>query len=202
MKEIIFGTTNKAKVDQLRSALKPIEVNVVGITRKLDVDEDGNSALENARKKALAYAVDNNSAVLSMDNALFLEGLNEDNQPGVHVRRISGNDRLSDEEMLEYYSELIESLGGDIGGHWEYAFVLAKPSGELKESILLSPRRFVSVVSLNRVEDYPLEAIQIDPDSGKYIADMGKNEQELFWQKEIGGPVCQFISSSLDWLES
>src|SRR3989338_1275761 len=93
MKEIMVGTTNEAKVKQIRGALFSLGVSVKGVTDKSllpDVKEDGNTAQENAKKKAVAYAQALNKAVLSMDNALYFKGLPDDEQPGVNVRRING----------------------------------------------------------------------------------------------------------------
>jgi XTP/dITP diphosphohydrolase len=75
MKEILFGTTNEAKVKQLQGALAPVGVNVRGVKDKAllpTVEEDGSTAQENAKKKAMAYAKALGVTVLSMDNALYI----------------------------------------------------------------------------------------------------------------------------------
>lgn len=58
MKEIIFGTTNPAKIIQAQAALDQLGIVVrglVGFENLPKVVEDGATAQENARKKALAY---------------------------------------------------------------------------------------------------------------------------------------------------
>lgn len=201
MREIVFGTSNPAKVAQISGALKPIEVNVIGIGElgiKVEVLEDGETAQENARKKALAFAKAANRPVLSMDNALFLDRLKPEEQPGIHVRRINGrDDRPSDQELLDYYSSLINRLGGNIAGHWEFALALAEPDGKLQETTVISPRRFSETISKKVVQGYPLESIQIDPESGKYISEMTQDEQDEFWQRMIGKQLCTWIDSVL-----
>src|SRR5271157_4007361 len=91
-KKIIIGTTNPAKIAQMRDVLAPIGIQVEGIDKKLlpKVIEDGTTAQENARKKAITYAKALNQTVFSMDNALFIDGLVPEDQPGIHVRRIGG----------------------------------------------------------------------------------------------------------------
>ncbi len=42
---------------------------------------------------------------------------------------------------------------------------------------------------------YPLESIQIDPQSQKYISEMTQDEQNNFWQKAIGQPLLEFVQS-------
>jgi len=199
MKQIIIGTTNQAKIDQLRGALTPLGITVIGLPADRDfneVKEDGSTAQVNAKKKALAYAKDLGQAVLSMDNALYLEGLAPEQQPGLNVRRIpGGTDRPTDQAMTDYYQDLIAGLGDKINGHWEFAICVAWPDGTTKETTIISPRIFVSQPSLQTVPGYPLESLQIDPIDEKYIAEMTPNEQAAFWQRTIGQPLGQFIEN-------
>lgn len=92
MKEIVIGTGNMAKEMQIRSALSSTDVTLLGLrefdTSGVEVEEDGKTAQENARKKALTYAKLIKKPVLAMDNALYLEGLEDSKQPGINVRRI------------------------------------------------------------------------------------------------------------------
>lgn len=137
MKEIIFGTTNEAKIKQVRGALSPAGISVEGILHKEmlpEVAEDGKTAVENARKKAIAYAKALSKTVFAMDNALYFDGLKDEEQPGLNVRRMKGYpERPTDEQMLEYYSQLVESLGGKTDGYWEFGVCIASP-----ESVLFS----------------------------------------------------------------
>ena len=199
MREITFGTTNEAKMLQVRGALAPAGISVEGIKDKSllpKVDEDGITASENARKKSLAYAKALGKTIFSMDNALYFEGLPFEKQPGLSVRRINNfQERPTDEQLLEYYSKLIEKLGGKIGGYWEFAICIANPQGKYKETIIKSPRIFVSKPSSTMVPGYPLESIQIEPNSEKYISEMTQEEQDVFWQTAIGKPLLEFVQS-------
>jgi len=125
MRELIIGTQNPSKLKQIQDALKSLKMKVIGIEHfqiDLEVNETGETAQENARLKAIAYSKALEQPVLSIDNALFLSGLPDNQQPGIHVRRIRGkSDRASDQEMLDHYSKLIKRLGGTISGHWESA---------------------------------------------------------------------------------
>jgi XTP/dITP diphosphohydrolase len=199
MQQLTVGTTNEAKVKQIRGALFPLGIRVDGIDDKSllpDVKEDGVTAQENAKKKAVIYAKVLGKLVLSMDNALFIDGLSHQQQPGINVRRINGrNDRPSDTELLDYYSSLIKELGEKVKGHWEFAICIANPEGELRETTIISPRIFVAEPSSVIVPGYPLESIQVEPESGKYISEMSQDEQDIFWQKAIGKQLCDFVNS-------
>ena len=130
-----------------------------------------------------------------MDNALYINGLTSDKQPALNVRRIDGHTAATDEEMIEYYSKLIESLGGKAEGYWEFGICIATPDGEYRETTIKSLRNFVSTPTTNRQAGYPLESIQIDPATGKYIADMTLEEQDVLWQKAIGSKLLEFVTT-------
>lgn len=200
MKEILFGTTNDAKIRQLQGALAPIGVNVCGVKDKTSlphIEEDGKTIQENARKKAIAYAKALGVPVLSMDNALYFDGLSPEEQPGLNVRRINATTtRPSDSELLDYYSALVRRFGEKITGRWEFAVCVATPEGKFEETTIISPRIFTRVPSAKIIPGYPLESIQIDPDTGKYISEMSQDEQDQFWQRAIGKPLQEFILGS------
>ncbi|TSA44356.1 hypothetical protein D4R51_03950 [bacterium] len=196
LKKITFGTTNEAKVKQIQGALAPIGVEVVGAINKSSLPpvEDGKTAQENARKKALTYAKALNTTVLSMDNALYFDELSTEEQPGLNVRRINSNgEKATDEEMRIYYAELIRRFGETTTGHWKFGICAATPEGKFEETTIVSPRIFTSVPSPKTVPGYPLESIQIDPQTEKYISEMSQEEQDLFWQRAIGKPLQDFI---------
>lgn len=193
---LIIGTKNKAKIEQIKGALAPLKVNVAGLPEGelLDITEDGKTAIDNARIKAVTYAKAINQLVLSMDNALYFDNLPDDKQPGIHVRRINGgNNRPTDDELLTYYSKLVNDLGDRVKGYWEYGICLAYPDGRTYETVIISPRVFVSQPNDTRIEGYPLESIQIDPQSGRYISEMSQIEQNEFWQRSIGQELCNFL---------
>ncbi len=196
MKKLIMGTTNPAKINQLYDCLIPFGINVVGVEDKSllpYVEEDGKTVEENARKKALAYARALGQRVISMDNALYIDGLSDEQQPGIHVRRINGKDVNDDEELLNHFQKLISSLGDNVSGYWRFGICIADPNGKLWETVIKSPRLFTSVRSNSVVPGYPLESNQIEPETGKYISEMTKDEQAQFWQKAIGKQLVEFV---------
>jgi XTP/dITP diphosphohydrolase len=196
MKTLTIGTTNPSKIAQILDALAPAGVLVEGVADKSllpHVEETGSTVQENARIKALAYAHALGRTILSMDNALFFDELATDKQPGIHVRRIGGGNAVTDEELLRNGVTLVSSLGGRATGYWEYGICVATPDGQLWETSLKTPRIFVSTPCAKVVPGYPLESIQIDPESGKYIAEMTAKEQATFWQRTLGKQLRNFV---------
>ncbi len=199
MQQIIVGTKNEAKLAQIKGALASLQFNIIGLSdddNLPDIKEDGKTAQENAKKKALAYTKELGHPVLSMDNALYFEKLPDEKQPGINVRRIEGrNDRPTDTELINYYSELVKGLGGRANAHWDFAICFACPDGKVHETTIVSPRIFTSKISSKTIEGYPLESIQIEPKTGQYISEMTQEEQDIFWQEAIGKELCQFVKS-------
>ena len=197
---LIVGTTNSAKIDQVRGALKSLNLDIQGLPERdfPAIEENGLTALENARIKAIFYSALIGLPVLSTDNALYFDDLTTEKQPGLNVRRIKGqNDRVSDAELLTYYSSLIKELGDKVNGYWEFGICLAYPDSNIKEIIIKSPRIFVSHPSPKITEGYPLDSIQINPETNQYISEMTIEEQGDFWQKTIGKELCSFIKECL-----
>ncbi|MFA6132075.1 MAG: non-canonical purine NTP pyrophosphatase [Patescibacteria group bacterium] len=205
MNRIIIGTKNTAKINQIRGALALDGIFVEGLPPNIEFDEikeDGATAQENARKKALIYSRTLGEPVLSIDNALYFEKLEPEQQPGINVRRINQrDDRPTDEELTKYYQNLIGTLGDRINGRWEFAVCVAYPDGSIKEATIISPRIFVNKKSEKTVSGYPLKSLQIEPESGKYISEMTQEEQNIFWQKAIGTPLCEFVKNLAEWQE-
>jgi len=201
MKKLIVGTANLAKVDQIDGALKLLDLLVQGIPQDAEapeIIEDGETSEDNARIKAVAYAEALNEITFSIDNALFLDGLKPHEQPGVHVRRIGGRaGRCTDEELIAHYSKVIAKLGGRTTGRWDFGVCIAKPDGTANSSTISSPRQFTSFPSRVVMSGFPLESLQIDPETGMYISEMTSEQKDEFWQKAIGGPLAEFVKKHI-----
>ena len=113
MKELLFATGNKSKAKRFTKGLLEHDIKVLtleDVPINIEVEENGTTAIENALIKARAYAKETNLPVFAMDDTLYLENVPEDKQPGMYVRRVNGK-RLTDEEMIEYYSNLAKEYG-------------------------------------------------------------------------------------------
>ena len=199
MKEVIFGTKNPGKLAHVQAALKPLGIEVKSIAEfgdLPDVEEDGKTAQENSKKKALFYSRSINKPVLSMDNALYIDGLKDSQQPGIHVRRIPGHmGRPTDEEVLHYCSNLIKNHGGNMTGHFEFAICFAFPDGKTKEvTAITKSRYFTDKISAKRLKGYPLESLQFDRELNKYVAEMTAEESDKFWQNSVGKELREIFS--------
>ena len=115
MKKLLFATENESKAKRFKNGLLKNNIELITINdigKKVDIDENGKDAIENALIKARAYASMYELPILAMDDNLYIEGVPENKQPGMYVRRVNGK-RLSDDEMIEYYSNLAHLYGED-----------------------------------------------------------------------------------------
>ncbi len=124
MKKILFATKNESKVKRFKEGLLKNNIEIITINdikEDIDINENGKNAIENALIKARAYANIYDFPVFAMDDNLYIEDIPEDKQPGMYVRRVNGK-RLSDEQMIEYYSNLAHLYGknGKLTCRWVY----------------------------------------------------------------------------------
>ena len=122
MKELLFATGNVAKIKRFKDKLKENNINLISlkdIDVSLDVTEDGKTAIENALIKARAYSNKLDMPVIAMDDTLYFDNVPEDIQPGLYVRRVKDK-VLTDDEMIEYYSNIAKKYGmdGKIVARW------------------------------------------------------------------------------------
>jgi len=96
-KKILVATANPGKIAELRAMLD-LDIECVGLSDFGDIDEiqeDGTTFAENARKKAAGYAKAAGLWTIADDSGLVVDAL--DGAPGVKSARFSG-DKLKDED--------------------------------------------------------------------------------------------------------
>ena len=83
---LIIATNNAGKLREIRALLQPLEIlSPADLDLNLDVEETGDSFIENARLKASAFAQASNLVALADDSGLEVDAL--DGAPGVHSAR-------------------------------------------------------------------------------------------------------------------
>ena len=181
--KILYGTTNNAKLQTMKNAVEVFDVELVGLNdmdgELPDVNENGNTPLENAEIKARAYYEAFQMPVFSCDSGLYFDEVNAEEQPGIHVRRVNGKE-LTDAEMIQYYASLAAKYGGKITGRYRNAiyFILDENHhySSMDMSIATEPFIMVSEPHAKRVEGFPLDSLSIDIRTGKYYYDLDVKE--------------------------
>ena len=149
------------------------------INIKIDVNEDGKTAEENAIKKAKAYYDETNLAVIAEDSGLWVERFSEEEQPGLFVKRIDGRDDLSDEEILERYIEKIEKAGGQTNARYKTGIAVINEKGEIY-SKTVDEELFIFTSKKNEkgyIKGGLLDIISYDPINKKYFNELTEEEK-------------------------
>lgn len=199
MKELLFATGNKSKAKRFTKGLLANDIKVLtleDVNINIEVEENGTTAIENALIKARAYAKETNLPVFAMDDTLYLENVPEDKQPGMYVRRVNGK-RLTDEEMIEYYSNLAKEYGtnGLITGRWIYGMALISNGHEY--TYTWSKENFYITSTPSKIINpgYPLNTISINIKLNKYFTDMTEEDKLLIQEDE--SHVVDFLVNSI-----
>lgn len=179
---LLYGTGNPAKLDAMKRRLEKLGIELIGLhDLKAEgatipaVPEDGNTPLENARQKAVAYYKAFQMPVFSCDSGLYFDNVPEEIQPGVHVRTVNGN-YLSDEQMLEYYSGLAKQYG-NLTARYKNAICFVMDENRIYEAMepSMESERFIltdTPHSAIRKKGFPLDSISLDRKTGQYFYDL------------------------------
>lgn len=199
--KLLFATTNPAKIKKYATELEKNNIEVITIKDlniNLHVEETGKNALENAFLKAKAYYDLTGITTIGMDNNLFIEELPENKQPGNYVRRVNGKE-LSDDEMIEYYSNLVKEYGEKLTAKWIYGMVLYNGKEKKEYSWAKSEFYFVSKPSEKRNPGYPLDSISIDKKTNKYFVDLTESDKkETKADSNSLEEVIDFITNNIE----
>jgi len=199
MKKVLFATGNESKAKRfkdglLRNGIEIITIN--DIDEDIEVLEDGKDAIENALIKARAYAKALDMPVFAMDDSLYIDNIPDDKQPGLYVRRVNGK-RLSDEEMLTYYSNLAHEYGedGKLTCRWVYGIAVINNGVESTYTWSKDDFYIVDKPSDKIDPGYPLNTISINKELNKYFTDMTKEDYDSV--KEDESDVVEFLCKNL-----
>jgi XTP/dITP diphosphohydrolase len=129
-KSILLGTNNRKKVIELVNLLEPRGYALctpADFPDPFEVDETGQTFMENARIKAVAQAKHRGLWAIGEDSGLCVKSLN--GRPGIYSARFSGTNATdaSNNEML--LSELASIPPKERSAHYVSTIVLADPDG-------------------------------------------------------------------------
>ena len=186
--KLLYGTGNLAKLSAMRNQLEQLDIELIGLNDlraegKIipEVIEDGNTPLENARLKAMAYYEAFQIPVFSCDSGLYFDNVPDEVNPGVHVRNVNGK-CLSDDEMIDYYSGLVKTYGNLLARYRNaicfvmddtHIYEAMEPSME-SEKFILTDKPHSTV----RKEGFPLDSISLDIKTNKYYYDLPEDKLE------------------------
>ena len=203
--KLLYGTGNRAKLSAMRSRLKQLDIELIGLDDLRaegktipQVVEDGKSPLGNARLKATAYYEAFHIPVFSCDSGLYFDNVPEAIQPGVYVRNVNGK-CLTDDEMIDYYSGLVKIYGNLVARYRNaicfvqddtHIYEAMEPSMESEKFILTDKPH-----SIVRKKGFPLDSISLDIKTNKYYYDLPVDRLE---QVAVEDGFLDFFKRVLD----
>ena len=112
------------------------------------------------------------------DSGLYFDELapGDPRQPGLNIRTPNGLPRLDDEEMINYYSELIHSLGGKVLAYYLDGIAVyhkGKIYSYMEDTAITRENAFYMFdrPSPRRQPGWPLDSISLYRDSLTYFVD-------------------------------
>lgn len=195
MERIIVATTNSNKVKRIKNLLKTLNYEIVSlkdenITNIGEPEETANTNVGIAIEKALYYLnyVPNKTIVLSQDDTIQFEGVSEEDNPGVHIKKpvLEKYGEFTDELAAKYYTELANKYGGFIPMTFKYGHAVAikKDDGRIVVKVLgaeseLKVRLVNKINKLETVPGYFLSAIMEAQVDGKWVPYNELNEDAM-----------------------
>ena len=182
--KVLLGTTNPSKIRRFAELMSGYGIEFytlsdVGIAA--EPNECGKTPEENAIIKANFYGK-YFDRVICNDSGLYLDSLpiDDSRQPGLNIRSPKGV-RLNDEEMIEYYSSLVSSLGGRVLAYYLDGIAVYNCGKiysymENSEATKASAFYMVDIVSKERNPGWPLDSISINKGTNLYFTDKDNNK--------------------------
>lgn len=179
-----------AKINAFKEMLFEYDVELLTL-HDLDIEsepeENGSTPAENAGIKASFYGKYYDYCICQ-DSGLYFDSipLSDSRQPGLHVRT-PFNNRLNDEEMISYYSDLVHRLGGKVLAYYHDGVAVYNKGNlstfmETREFSKLFAFYFIDTPSKERIEGWPLDSLAVDKLTMTYFVDQRNKE---YYEQEI-----------------
>ncbi len=207
--QILMATSNPHRIDYFSRKLAERDIQLLApadLGLSAEADETGISPVDNALLKVISLlkaAADRNLEALpvfAMDEGLYLDGVPEELQPGLNVRRLNGH-RLNDEEMIDHYLSLVHQYGddGQLTGYFLKGICVCVPGAVEARFFtfeMKARRVFTSERSEKITEGYPLASIQRIPLFDKFKSELTEEEERQVVDVE-NQPILDFIEKKL-----
>ena len=206
--KVLIGTTNPAKVKRFSEFLPDCGIEFLTLSDLQiteEPEENGSGPEENARIKAAFYGK-YCDRVICNDSGLYLDciPLDDPRQPGLNIRTPQGT-RLDDEEMIDYYSALIKSLGGKTLAYYLDGIAVYRDGviqSFLDERGTHASFYMVDTPSPNRHPGWPLDSLSLNKNTMTYFVDHRNNLYDTVEDHVIIGRyrqrVVEFLRKALE----
>lgn len=187
--KLLFATGNNNKYLLMKERLKELE-EIEVITPKMlniniEVNEDGINPTENAVKKAKAYYDVTNIPTIAEDSGLYIDKFNDNEQPGLFVKRVNGIEGLSDEVILKHYIDLLNKYGGESLACYHTGVCLIDSEGKINTDIIEETKFLLTSNKYNgeMINGGVLDSISYDVNAKKYFPERTIDDKKRHYDK-------------------
>ena len=146
--KLIFGTTNKRKVEDLQNIINEMNLNIEVVSMediewdRGEIDENGSTIEENSLIKAqaiLSFCRDHNIdyPIMTDDAGLFVDALN--GEPGIYTARYADDELALDSSLPKYQCvvKLLRKMNGEQNRNAKYRCCVTSmmPNGDYHQEI-------------------------------------------------------------------
>jgi len=183
MQKLLIATTNKGKLEEIKSFLKDLPVEIlsladVGITD--DVEETGKTYEENSQKKALFYAKKSGLPAVADDGGLEIAALG--GAPGIKSRRWLGY-KGTDEELIAHLNKIAKELPeNNRKAFFKTVVSLALPNGKVWSVAGDTEGIIAKDPKIQHVKGFPFRHFFYFPQIRKYYQneELSDKEQKVY----------------------
>ena len=182
--DLVLATTNQNKIAEICQILDGQNLNIISmndIPSLPEVEEDGLTFEENARKKALTIAKLTGRLTLADDSGLVVDALN--GRPGVLSARYSGDDATPAKNNEKLLHELEDVPVKKRTARFVCVIAIARPSGK----VFVAEGECEGLIAreLRGEQGFGYDPLFIVPDREKTFAELGAAEKNKISHRAI-----------------
>ncbi len=182
--DLVLATTNQNKIAEICQILDGQNLNIISINdipSLPEVEEDGLTFEENARKKALTIAKLTGRLTLADDSGLVVDALN--GRPGVLSARYSGDDATPAKNNEKLLHELEDVPVKKRTARFVCVIAIARPSGK----VFVAEGECEGLIAreLRGEQGFGYDPLFIVPDREKTFAELGAAEKNKISHRAI-----------------
>ncbi len=173
---IVLGTSNPGKIAEMTALLAGLSLKIfvpADLPYKLQVEENGETYLDNAVHKALSWSRQSGIMTLADDSGLEVDALQ--GAPGTMSHRLTGNLEAGDADRRKYLLEQLHDFPQPWTGRFRCAVAIAIPADQLItgtgscEGVIISTERGTN--------GFGYDPIFLVEDTGKTMAELSMEQK-------------------------
>jgi len=132
MRKLLLATGNQGKIKEMKALLQSVEAEILtpgDLDLVLQVEETGKTYIENAARKAKAFATAANMLTLADDSGLEVGALG--GAPGIYSARYSPKSGATDKDRRDYLLQQLQRFPRPWSAKFHCTVTLASPGAEI-----------------------------------------------------------------------